>query len=71
MSYNLQGDQTLQRVPSLQMDQGVQPYPALQKDHWDRNHHGDHEDRPYQRDQRSQGVRQYPEKGRGGEWVSE
>lgn len=68
-SYNLQGGQTLQRVPSLQTDQRVQPYPALQKDQRVQNLHGDHEDHPYQRDQRSRGGRQYPERKRGGEGV--
>lgn len=70
MGYNLQGDQPLQRVLSLQQDQGVQPYPALQRDQRDLNLHGDHGDHPYQRDQRSQGVQQYPERGGEGEWVN-
>lgn len=61
MNYSLQGDQTLQGVPSLQLDQVVQQYPALQKDQWDQDHHGDHEGHPYQRDQRGQEVQQYPE----------
>ncbi|TNN72150.1 hypothetical protein EYF80_017578 [Liparis tanakae] len=55
------GDQTLQRVLSLQRGQRVQPYPALLMGHWDQNHHGDHEDHPYRRIQGGQGVRQYPE----------
>lgn len=64
--YNLQGGQTLQRVPSLQQDQVVQLFRALQKDQRDQDHHEDHEVHPYQRDQRGQGVQQYPKRGREG-----
>lgn len=46
------------------MDQVVRPYPALQMDQRDQNLHGVHEDHPYQRDQRLQGVQQYPERVR-------
>lgn len=63
-SYNLQVDQLLRMIPSLQMDQVVQPYPALQIDQRDQDLHGVHEDHPYQRDRRSQGDRQYPERVR-------
>lgn len=64
--YNLQGGQTLHWVPSLQQDQMVQSFRTLQKNQWDQHHHGDHEVHPYQRDQRGQGVQQYPERGREG-----
>ncbi len=67
LSSNLQEDQTLLKVPSLQIRQVVQPFPALQKDQQDQNHHGVHEVHPCQRGQRGQGVQQYPEEEY--EWV--
>lgn len=68
--YNLQQDQTLQRVPSLQVHHVVQLIPALQRDQQDQHHHGDHGDHPYQRDQRHLGVQQYPKMGTKKMWLN-